>query len=162
MHSFTIFFLASIFATVQSQFTNVYPSIVQILAEGSPTQAFENTAGSSNLFYVAAVSANEGRDAYFYSKSYKHALKNDHWLLIADWIFTNRVVTALSFDGIPPFATTCQLIIELPPDNLLWQVAVDTNGQVLGQYSPTMFVYPLDMPISQSSSWTVSSPGFCS
>lgn len=57
-----IVLLACILAIAQSQFTNIYPSIVQLVAEGSPNQVFKNTAGTSNLFYVAAVSANEGRD----------------------------------------------------------------------------------------------------
>ena len=57
-----IILAASFFALVQSQSTNIYPSIVQLVAEGSPNQVFKNTAGTSNLFYVAAVSANEGRD----------------------------------------------------------------------------------------------------
>jgi hypothetical protein len=46
---------------VQTATVNVFPSIVQLIAEGSPTQVFKNTAGSTNQFYVAAVSANEGR-----------------------------------------------------------------------------------------------------
>jgi hypothetical protein len=62
MYTFTIILVACLFALVRSQFTNIYPSIVQIVAEGSPNQVFKNTAGTSNLFYVAAVSANKGRD----------------------------------------------------------------------------------------------------
>lgn len=62
MYMSTALLAASLFASAQSQFVNIYPSIVQLVAEGSPTQTFQNTAGTSNLFYLAAVSANEGRD----------------------------------------------------------------------------------------------------
>ena len=62
MYPSTIMLLTGCFALVRSQFTNIYPSIVQLVAEGSPNQVFKNTAGTSNLFYAAAVSANEGRD----------------------------------------------------------------------------------------------------
>jgi hypothetical protein len=46
------------------------------------------------------------------------------------------------------------LRIEIPPETLLWQVAIYTDGEVLGGYNPDMLVFPLEMSTSQSSTWT--------
>ena len=63
-------------------------------------------------------------------RSPKQCRKACSYSFKTDWIFNNRVFTVLSFDGIPPFATTCELIIEIPPETLLWQVAISVRDLV--------------------------------
>jgi hypothetical protein len=65
---------------------------------------------------------------------------------------TNQVGTIVAIEGIPPFATNCELRVTAPPENLLWQEASYESGDTDG--SVDMWIYPLNLAIAQSHSWT--------
>lgn len=75
-------------------------------------------------------------------------------LTTTDWIFNNRVFTLLGFENIPPFASNCELRVSLPPEHLIWQTAISTTGTVLTGYNPSLFILPLRLSLSTSSTWT--------
>lgn len=159
--------ISSLSIAAHAATVNVYPSIVQLIAEDSPTQVFKNTAGSTNEFFVAAVSANEGRgpaestltlpSLHLLSQPQRIPFLNtlpnpsNHPAPPLDWIYNSRVFTLLSFTSIPPFASNCELRVSLPPEHLFWQSATTLTG---GLTTPTLWILPLRLDPSTSSTWT--------
>jgi hypothetical protein len=60
----------------------------------------------------------------------------------------------MSFEGIPPFATNCELRISIPPEAFLYYSRADRTGNSYPLTNPLIAVYQAPVDISQSSTWT--------